>query len=185
MKAPYLALFEVILAQARIHGNFLFVSTYKWILACARMTNRGRNDKGISSRKSIFALMISIPLPLSSHQLALSCPHGEILFQVELAQTPEECQKGLMFRTDLADDEGMLFLFPHPKTSSMWMKNTPLPLDMIFCGENGKILALHENAVPFSLTSIGPVKNTAQVLEIKGGMIQKHGITEKCRLRLH
>ena len=62
------------------------------------------------------------------------------------------------------------------------MKNTPLSLDMIFCDEEGKILEIHENTTPNSLKRIGPVEGTAQVLEVKGGTVQKHGITHKCEL---
>jgi len=127
---------------------------------------------------------IVLPAPLFAESLILSCPHGNIPFKVELAQTPDEKAKGLMLRTQLAEDEGMLFLFPQPQMVTMWMKNTPLPLDMVFCTGEGKILAIHEKTIPYSLKKIGPVESTAQVLEVRGGMVQKHGITQACTLTL-
>lgn len=116
--------------------------------------------------------------------LTLSCPHKEIPFTVELAQTPEEMTKGLMFRETLEDDAGMLFLYQTPQPVAMWMKNTPLSLDMIFGDDEGNILALYENTTPYSLATIGPVRGTTHVLEIKGGTIKKQKITKQCKLRL-
>lgn len=122
--------------------------------------------------------------PLFSNNLTLSCPHKDIPLNVELAQTPHLQEKGLMFRTHLTEDEGMLFLYPIPHPVAMWMKNTPLSLDMIFGDETGKILAIHEKTTPFSLKRIGPVKGTTQVLEVVGGTTQKHNITKDCFLKL-
>ena len=81
-----------------------------------------------------------------------------------------------MFREQLAPDAGMLFILPAPQTMSMWMKNTLIPLDMVFIGMDGRIVNVHERAVPHSLDTIssaGPVKG---VLEIGGGMASKLGI---------
>lgn len=118
-----------------------------------------------------------------AEKVTLSCPDKDIPFMVELAQTPEETAKGLMFRETLAEDAGMLFFFGSPQPVAMWMKNTPLPLDMVFEDGEGNILALYENAIPYSLTTIGPVSGTRRILEINGGTIKKHGITKKCKLK--
>ncbi|EKE09901.1 MAG: hypothetical protein ACD_16C00100G0063 [uncultured bacterium] len=122
------------------------------------------------------------PLALQATPLTLTCSHGTIFLEVEVAQTSQERDKGLMFRADLADDGGMLFLFPAAQKVGMWMKDTPLSLDMIFANSKGEILAIHENTTPFSTKTIGPVANTAQVLEIKAGTIKKLGITRDCVL---
>ena len=140
------------------------------------------HDEYSTTITSFALLYMSLSTPLLAKDLTLACPHGTIPFKVELAQSPDEQAKGLMFRTHLREDEGMLFLFPKPKSATMWMKNTPLALDMIFCNEKGEILAIHENTTPYSLNKIGPVEGTAQALEIKGGTVQKHGITHKCEL---
>ena len=65
----------------------------------------------------------------------------------------------------------------------MWMKNTPLSLDMLFMDKEGKILAIEENTTPYSLKTIGPIKNASKVLELLGGTVKKKGITKECVLR--
>ena len=132
----------------------------------------------------LLSFQLILPFPLLAKNLTLSCPHKDIPLTVEIARTPQEHANGLMFREHLAEDAGMLFLFLKPKAAAMWMKNTPLSLDIIFCRWNGQILAIYENTTPFSLETIGPVKGTAQVLEINGGTVQKHRISRECRLRL-
>lgn len=133
---------------------------------------------------ALLSLCIFFLSPLTAKNLTLSCPHKDVSFQVMLAQTPPELEKGLMFRTHLADNEGMLFLYSPPQPVAMWMKNTPLSLDMIFCRSDGKILAIYENTTPYSLKTIGPVRETAQVLEVLGGTVQTRGITKACVLTL-
>ncbi|MBY0291704.1 MAG: DUF192 domain-containing protein [Alphaproteobacteria bacterium] len=137
--------------------------------------------------KSIIFLLsfqLILSFPLLAKNLTLSCPHKDIPLTVEIAQTPQDHANGLMFRKHLEEDAGMLFLFLKPKTAAMWMKNTPLSLDIMFCNWSGQILAIYENTTPFSLETIGPVKGTAQVLEINGGTVQKQGISRACRLKL-
>ena len=101
---------------------------------------------------------------------------GKYGFAIEIAQTPRQMAQGLMFREQLAPDAGMLFILPATQTMSMWMKNTLIPLDMVFIDTDGRIVNIHERAVPQSLDTIssaGPVKG---VLEIGGGMASKLGI---------
>lgn len=131
----------------------------------------------------LFFSYVLLSSPTMATKLVISCPQGEISFKVELAQTPEERAKGLMNRETLGEDEGMLFLFPEPRASTMWMKNTPLSLDMLFIDKESKILAIAEKTTPFSLKQIGPIENTAQVLELLGGTVKKTGITKGCVLR--
>ncbi|MBA3813226.1 MAG: DUF192 domain-containing protein [Alphaproteobacteria bacterium] len=118
--------------------------------------------------------------PIVATELRVSCPHAQISFKVELSQTPQELEKGLMNREKLGENEGMLFLFPEPHPVTMWMKNTPLSLDIIFINRKGKIVAIAENTTPHSLNLIGPIENTAQVLEIAGGKVKKKGISKAC-----
>jgi uncharacterized protein len=87
-------------------------------------------------------------------------------FTVEQAVTPKEQEMGLMYRRRLAPDMGMLFVFQKPQIADFWMKNTILPLDMVFIRENGIVDSIAENAVPYSLTNIfsaGPVIATLEV----------------------
>jgi uncharacterized membrane protein (UPF0127 family) len=97
-------------------------------------------------------------------------------FQVEIADTPESKAQGLMFRRELAADHGMLFIFERPQRISMWMKNTPLPLDMLFIDADGVIVDLHARTVPFSLDTIASRRRALYVLEVNGGTADRLGI---------
>ncbi|MCA7120048.1 MAG: DUF192 domain-containing protein [Acidibrevibacterium sp.] len=97
-------------------------------------------------------------------------------FHVEMAKTADQQTIGLMFRTHVADDEGMLFDWGIPRESQMWMKNTLVPLDMVFINEDGSIRTIAENTVPRSLAVIashGPVRAT---LELAAGVTEKDDI---------
>ncbi|WFL78247.1 DUF192 domain-containing protein [Altererythrobacter arenosus] len=97
-------------------------------------------------------------------------------FQVELANTPEAQARGLMFRTELADDEGMLFPSEPPAPRSFWMRNTPIPLDIIFVGVDGRITNIAAETTPYSLESSLSDGLTSAVLEIRGGRAAELGI---------
>ena len=104
---------------------------------------------------------------------------GEISYQVEVADTDYKRTKGLMKRTKLAQNSGMIFLFnaSHPQPIAMWMKNTFIPLDMLFLSENFEIIAIVENTTPMSLKFIQPTKKyVAAVVELNAGDVKKHGI---------
>ncbi len=101
---------------------------------------------------------------------------GVHVFSVELAVTDEERSRGLMFRKSLPEGRGMLFDFKRDQDVAMWMKNTYLPLDMIFIRADGRIARIAENTEPLSTAIIpsgGPVR---AVLEVIGGTAQKLGI---------
>ena len=91
-------------------------------------------------------------------------------FVVELAKTPEQRQKGLMGRSSLKAQSGMLFLYESPRHVSFWMKNTLIGLDVIFLSSNGKILKIYHNAKPESLEIMGAGENVSAVLEINGNL---------------
>jgi uncharacterized protein len=99
----------------------------------------------------------------------------QVGFQVEVADTPGKREMGLMYRTDLADDRGMIFLFPNESQQSFWMKNTPLTLDMIFIGRDRKVVGIVEQATPFSLEPRTVEGKSQFVLEINGGLSKRHG----------
>lgn len=132
----------------------------------------------------LFYFYVFISSPLAAMEITFSCPQGQVVFKVEIAQTPQELAKGLMNREALAQDEGMLFLFPESQPATMWMKDTPLSLDMLFIDQKGKILAIEEKTTPYSLKHIGPIENTAKVLELLEGTVKKTGISKECTLKL-
>jgi uncharacterized membrane protein (UPF0127 family) len=100
------------------------------------------------------------------------------VFQVEVARTPEQQQQGLMFRTGLPADGGMLFPFGKPRIASFWMKNTLIPLDMIFVRADGSIDRIAENTIPESIEPVASGGEVSAVLELAGGTAARLGIDE-------
>ena len=97
-------------------------------------------------------------------------------FSVEVADTLEEQARGLMYRESMPDDQGMLFEFSEPKIATIWMKNTAIPLDIIFVRSNGKILKIEHLATPYSLRSASSEASVAAVVELNGGRARELGI---------
>jgi uncharacterized protein len=97
-------------------------------------------------------------------------------FRVELAASPEAQTRGLMFRTELGDNEGMLFPSEVPEPRSFWMKNTPLSLDIIFIGPDRRIANIAANTVPYSLDSVSSQGAAIAVLELRAGRSAELGI---------
>ena len=103
-------------------------------------------------------------------------------FTVEVAKTEEEQAQGLMYRQSLAPDRGMLFPFSPPRPASFWMKNTFIPLDMIFVRADGTIARIADNTVPQSLDPVQVGEPVAAVLEIAGGRAAELGISDSDRV---
>ena len=97
-------------------------------------------------------------------------------FRVELAASPQAQARGLMFREELGDDEGMLFPSDPPQPRSFWMKNTPLSLDIIFIGTDGRITNIAADTVPYSLASVTSDGFASAVLELRAGRAKELGI---------
>ena len=100
----------------------------------------------------------------------------EYSFQLELAHTPKTRAKGLMHRQHLAENGGMLFIWPETATRLFWMKNTPISLDILFFDQTGQLVYLHPSAVPYSLQTISSLQPIKYVVEIKGGYARRHAI---------
>jgi uncharacterized protein len=109
-------------------------------------------------------------------RLDLKMPDGRESFAVEVADEPAERSKGLMFRTDLPPASGMLFVYESPRHANFWMKNTLIPLDMVFADTTGTVTRVHANAVPGDLSQIDGGEGVRFVLEINGGLAEKLGI---------
>jgi uncharacterized protein len=123
-----------------------------------------------------FLLAAGPARPADLHTLEIASKTGVHIFSVEIADTEAAREKGLMFRKKLPEGEGMLFDFHHEQDVSFWMKNTYIPLDMIFIQGNGRILRIAENTEPLStqiIPSGGPV---LAVLEVIGGTAHDLGI---------
>lgn len=117
------------------------------------------------------------------NRVTLSGDKGEVSFTVEIADDPAERSQGLMFRASMPMSSGMLFVYDQPETVAFWMKNTLIPLDMIFLNEQGVVEKVHENAVPGDLTSIPGGDNILVVLEINGGLARRLGIEPGTKMR--
>lgn len=109
-------------------------------------------------------------------QVLIHAGGSTLRFAAEIADTAEERSQGLMYRQHLAANEGMLFLYPAERPVTFWMKNTPLPLDMIFIDGNGRIVHVAAMAKPFDTTPISSERPAKAVLEIPGGAAGQLGI---------
>ncbi|MDR5654905.1 DUF192 domain-containing protein [Ruixingdingia sedimenti] len=110
-------------------------------------------------------------------------PFGQARFSVELADTPVERAQGLMFRDSLPRGAGMLFVHDAPGRVAFWMKNTLIPLDMIFLDAQGRVTRVHPQAVPGDLTPIDGGGAVFAVLEINGGLAARMGIAPGAEMR--
>jgi uncharacterized membrane protein (UPF0127 family) len=109
-------------------------------------------------------------------ELAIDTASGKQHFTVEVAKTRDQMMQGLMYRRSMPADAGMLFEYDHPQPVAFWMKNTLIPLDMLFIGADGSVLDIHERAVPLSLDSIAADQPVLGVLELNGGTVSRLGI---------
>lgn len=116
-------------------------------------------------------------LPVDPAPLVAVTSGGERVFTVEIADDPGEREAGLMFRRDMADDHGMLFVFEASQPLGFWMRNTVMPLDLIFIGQDGRIKAIRQGE-PFSEAVISSDEPARFVLELKAGTAQRDGIAD-------
>jgi hypothetical protein len=115
--------------------------------------------------------------PLRTETLVIKSNTGrQHKFEVEIAATPVDLEVGLMYRKQLAPNGGMLFEMGGEQMTRFWMKNTLIPLDMLFIGADGEIKTLHENAEPHSLAGISSEVPVTAVLELQGGRSRAPGI---------
>ena len=110
---------------------------------------------------------------------------GEVTYQSEIADTPEERALGLMHRKSMGDDQGMIFLFPDERPRSFWMKNTLIPLDMLFIRADRTILGIVENATPQTLTGRSVPGDSQFVLEVNGGQARERGLAAGQQVRFY
>jgi len=114
---------------------------------------------------------------LAQVPLTIRSANGEHRFTVEVAATPAQQERGLMFRPSVGPDEGMIFPYDPPVSATFWMKNTLVPLDMVFIRADGTIARI-AHAVPLTLDPVPAGEPVAAVLEIRGGRAAELGIRE-------
>ncbi|NEX45808.1 DUF192 domain-containing protein [Rhodobacter sp. ETT8] len=116
-------------------------------------------------------------------QVEVRWPGGLARFSVEVADTEATRSRGLMFRESMPQSSGMLFVYDSPRRATFWMKNTLIPLDMIFADPAGRVTKVHANAKPQDVTTIDGGEGVKFVLEINGGLAARLGIPEGAELR--
>lgn len=134
-------------------------------------------------RQALAAAVVAFGLPafaqtvtFEREDLVVPTDHGPVRLDVEIADTGERRSRGLMERTDIADDEGMLFVFGSPREITMWMRNTPTSLDMIFLAPSGEVTHVAADTVPFSTDIVSSRGPAAYVLEVLAGSAERWGL---------
>ena len=130
-----------------------------------------------AARLAFVVLLLGVTAACSADNAGvLHTAKGDFKFNLELATTEPEREKGLMFRTELAPDAGMLFVYPSEQAVSFWMQNTLIPLDMLFIAADGTVKTIHVNARPLDTTPIPSEVPVQFVLEIAGGRADEIGL---------
>ena len=124
------------------------------------------------------ALLVALAACRSSAEPVASIHAAGAVVDValEIADTPETRTRGLMYRNELPDGRGMLFVFDEDANHEFWMKNTLIPLDMIFIAADGRVVGVHPDATPLSTASIGVGSPSRFVLEVPGGWTARHRV---------
>ncbi len=154
-------------------------------------------QSGLLSKRNIIIAVVISAVIVSSYFLFFKksgepewVREGEVTFlskdtrqvlskiEVEAAVNPTERTQGLMYRSEMDEDKGMLFLFEEMEMKSFWMKNTKIPLDIIFIDNKGLINTIHKNTVPYSEKSLPSKQKSQFVVEVNGGYCNRHGIKE-------
>jgi uncharacterized membrane protein (UPF0127 family) len=137
-------------------------------------------------RAAVALLLFAVACAGDAAPLArITSPRGTVDVALEVADTPERQQRGLMYRNQLADGHGMLFVFDDDVDRTFWMKNTLIPLDMLFIAADGVVVGIHPDATPLSTASIAVGTPSRYVLEVPGGWAARHGVAPGARVELH
>src|SRR6516225_77193 len=123
------------------------------------------------------------PQRFETSALTIVSETGPHRFTVEDAETPAQMEQGLMFRKTMPPDAGMLFAYKTPTLATMWMRNTLIPLDMLFVDAQGRIVNIQERAVPQSLDVIAAAAPVRAVIELNGGTAARLGIAPGDRVQ--
>ena len=147
-----------------------------WLLAC------GTGEKAEAVERTPVPTQSAEPT-MAKAWVVLDAKDEQKRVQVEVAKSHEERSRGLMFRKELADGSGMLFIFERERDQTFWMKNTYIPLDMIFIRGDMTIAGIVHEATPLTLTQRSVGLPSLYVLEVPGGWAKSHGIEAEQRVR--
>ena len=146
------------------------------LIACRAAEPAANVSQPVAEAPATVQARRTAPSGLDLVPLEIRTARGTHRFTVEVARTPDQQSLGLMFRASLGPDEGMIFPFPYPRDASFWMRNTLIPLDMVFVRADGTIARIAANTVPHSEESVSSGEPVAAVLEIRGGRAAELGI---------
>ena len=130
----------------------------------------------------IGALALAVACGQSAPSAHVETAGGAVEVALEVAATPAARERGLMYRSALADGRGMLFVFDQDDDHGFWMKDTLIPLDMVFIAADRRIVGIHPDATPLSTTPISVGKPSRWVLEVPGGWAARHGVARGDRV---
>jgi uncharacterized membrane protein (UPF0127 family) len=125
---------------------------------------------------AVLVLGLTVSACASEPRVVLHTARGPVAVTVEVAVTPAQQSLGLMYRKEMGTNAGMLFVFDRTVEHPFWMKNTVLPLDMIFLGDDRKVVGIVHDAVPFTTTSRTVGVPSRYVLEVNAGFSARHGV---------
>ncbi len=145
-------------------------------VGCSPLAAGSTSAQGAATTASEAQLSVHPVSGLTVVPLTATTAGGTHVFKVEVAATPAEQERGLMFRTAMGAEEGMIFPMNPPRPSAFWMKNTVIPLDIIFIGADHKVLNIIANAVPYDLSQLPSDGAAAGVLELNGGRAAQIGL---------
>lgn len=140
-------------------------------------------------KQSLAALLLmwigtgAVAGPCADNVVRVVGDFGQANFTVDVADDNEERAQGLMFVESMPTLEGMLFVYDAPGRATFWMRNTLIPLDMLFIGADGVVTNIHENAIPGDETTIDGGEGVLAVLEINGGLSSRLGITAGAKIQ--
>ena len=158
-----------------------------WARGGARVCYTARVPSTRFLTRSLLALAIVVSLTVSAcaaePRVVITTANGEVPVTVEIAATPAQQSLGLMYRKELGANAGMLFVFPTLVEHPFWMKNTVLPLDMIFLGDDRRVVGIVKDAVPFTTTQRTVDAPSRYVLEVNAGFSAKHGVATGDQVR--
>lgn len=162
----------------RIIWLIVAIAVIAWVIIAQVRSHSEKAEAG-TEKNSVHQMNNSYEFK-DQGELSFQLPDGKTIgtIQIELADNPSKISLGLMYREKLAENQGMLFIFPDNQPRAFWMKNTILPLDMIFADPDGIIVTIHEHTVPYSEESYLSEIPSKYVVEVNSGYVNSHDIKE-------